>query len=41
MSAEPLLSVAGLSAGYGEAQALWDVSLVVQSGYMVVLLGSN
>lgn len=41
MSAEPLLAVAGLSAGYGEAQALWDVSLAVERGELVVLLGSN
>jgi branched-chain amino acid transport system ATP-binding protein len=41
MSSDKLLSVEGLSAAYGEAQALWDVSFEVERGEMVVLLGSN
>ena len=41
MSGEALLTVEGLAAGYGEAQALWDVSLKVGKGELIVLLGSN
>ena len=37
----PLLRIAGLSAGYGEAPVLHDVSLEVQRGEIVALLGNN
>ncbi len=36
-----LLSVKGLSAAYGDLQALWDVSLEVNEGEIVALIGSN
>ena len=41
MSNQALLGVEGLSAGYGQAQALWDLSFVVNRGELVVLVGSN
>ena len=41
MSGKTLLEVSGLSAAYGEAQALWDISFRVERGELVVLLGSN
>ncbi len=37
----PLLSVNGLKAAYGDIQALWDVSLDVNEGEIVSLIGSN
>jgi len=37
----PLLRIAGLAAGYGDVQALWDVSLEAQRGELVVVLGAN
>ena len=36
-----LLEIEGLSSGYGGLQVLWDVSLEVQSGELVALLGAN
>ncbi len=39
--AEPLLSVQGVSAGYGDVQVLWDVNLSVEAGRIVCLVGSN
>lgn len=36
-----LLSVRGLSAAYGDINALWDVSLEVNEGEIVGLIGSN
>jgi branched-chain amino acid transport system ATP-binding protein len=36
-----LLSVTNLQAGYGQLQALWDVSLDVAQGEFVALIGSN
>jgi branched-chain amino acid transport system ATP-binding protein len=36
-----LLEVNGLIAAYGDIQALWDVSLVVNEGEIVALIGSN
>ena len=36
-----LLTVDGLSTGYGDVQAVWDVSLAVRSGEVTVLLGPN
>ncbi len=35
------LRVEGLSAGYGDTQVLWDVSLDVQPGEIVAIIGSN
>lgn len=37
----PILSVRNLSAAYGDIQALWDVSLDVNQGEIVSLIGSN
>ncbi len=36
-----MLKVAGLDAGYGEAQVLWDLSLEVGRGEIVALVGAN
>ena len=36
-----LLSVAGLSSGYGRATAIWDVSFEVPAGSIVTLVGAN
>ena len=36
-----MLEVRGLEAGYGDTQVLWDVSLRVDDGEMVALVGSN
>jgi branched-chain amino acid transport system ATP-binding protein len=38
---EPFFSVENLNSGYGDVQVLWDVSLDVQPGEMVCLVGSN
>jgi branched-chain amino acid transport system ATP-binding protein len=35
------LRVAGLSAGYGDTQVLWDVSLEINPGEIVAIIGSN
>jgi branched-chain amino acid transport system ATP-binding protein len=35
------LRVEGLSAGYGDTQVLWDVSLEVGAGEIVAIIGSN
>jgi branched-chain amino acid transport system ATP-binding protein len=37
----PLLEISGLSAGYGDLRAVWDVSLEVGAGRITALLGSN
>lgn len=37
----PRLRVSGLQAGYGDVQVLWDVSLAVEPGELVCLIGSN
>ena len=39
--AAPLLSVAGLSSGYGRVPVLWEVSFEVAEGGIVALVGSN
>lgn len=36
-----LLDIQGIDAGYGEVQVLWDVSLHVDEGEVVALVGSN
>ncbi len=41
MAAETLLSVRGLSAGYGETLVLHDVDLDVAAGELVALIGAN
>jgi len=39
--ASPLLEVKGIDVFYGDAQALWDVSLQVEEGTIVALVGAN
>jgi branched-chain amino acid transport system ATP-binding protein len=39
--AEPLLTVEGLSAGYGDVRVLWDISLSVDAGEITCIVGSN
>ncbi|HST39799.1 MAG TPA: ABC transporter ATP-binding protein [Conexibacter sp.] len=41
MTAEPLLRVRGLTAGYGEIQAVHDVDIEVRAGEIVTVLGGN
>lgn len=41
MSKNSLLEMTGLEASYGDVQVLWDVSLTVQTGEIVCLIGSN
>jgi branched-chain amino acid transport system ATP-binding protein len=36
-----MLEISGLSAGYGLAQALWDIDLRVDTGEVVAILGPN
>ncbi|MGH8928047.1 MAG: ABC transporter ATP-binding protein [Acidimicrobiia bacterium] len=36
-----MLEITGLNAGYGMAQALWDVDLTVETGEIVAILGPN
>lgn len=38
---EPVLSVGALTAGYGDTQILWDVSLAVRRGEVVAIVGAN
>ena len=37
----PKLSITSLQAGYGDVQVLWDISLDVNPGEIVCLIGSN
>jgi branched-chain amino acid transport system ATP-binding protein len=39
--AEPLLTIAQLSAGYGDVRVLWDISLEIAAGEITCLVGSN
>jgi branched-chain amino acid transport system ATP-binding protein len=39
--AEPLLTIEGLSAGYGDVRVLWDISLSVEAGAITCIVGSN
>ncbi|MEA2946674.1 MAG: branched-chain amino acid transport system ATP-binding protein [Alphaproteobacteria bacterium] len=39
--AEPLLTIEGLSAGYGDVRVLWDISLGVEAGAITCIVGSN
>lgn len=36
-----MLKIAGLDAGYGEAQVLWGLTLAVNTGEIVALVGAN
>jgi branched-chain amino acid transport system ATP-binding protein len=38
---KPLLTVSGLTAGYGDVQVLWGVDLVVPEGEIVSIVGPN
>jgi len=40
-SRAPLLELTGIRAGYGDLQALFDISLEVRSGEIVTLIGAN
>ena len=39
--AEPILSINGLSAGYGDIQVLWDLDLSVAADEITCIVGSN
>lgn len=39
--AEPMLSISGLTAGYGDVRVLWDIDLEVHKGTIACLVGSN
>ena len=39
--AEPILTVEGLAAGYGDVRVLWDISLTVPAGEITCIVGSN
>lgn len=39
--AVPKLSVSGLQAGYGDVQVLWDITIAVNAGELVSIVGSN
>jgi branched-chain amino acid transport system ATP-binding protein len=41
VKAEPLLRLRDVSVAYGEVQVLWDVSLDVNAGEIVALVGAN
>lgn len=41
MTGEPLLKVSNIDVFYGGLQALWDVSLTVNPGEMVAIIGAN
>jgi branched-chain amino acid transport system ATP-binding protein len=38
---EPLLTIEGLSAGYGDVRVLWDISLTIEAGAITCIVGSN
>jgi branched-chain amino acid transport system ATP-binding protein len=40
-AAMPKLSVSDLQAGYGDVQVLWDISIAVNAGELVSIVGSN
>eukprot|EP01037_Dinobryon_pediforme_P025924 gene25924-28259_t len=37
----PLLELAAIDAGYGDFQALFDVSLAVEAGELLAIIGAN
>jgi branched-chain amino acid transport system ATP-binding protein len=41
MTAQPLLQISGLQAGYGDVQVLWGIDLAVQAGEIACVVGSN
>jgi branched-chain amino acid transport system ATP-binding protein len=41
LAATPLLRLSGIRAGYGDLQALFDISLEVHRGEIVTLIGAN
>jgi branched-chain amino acid transport system ATP-binding protein len=41
MNAPPLLTIANLHAGYGHVEVLRDVSLVVEEGAFLTIIGAN
>ena len=41
MTDAPMLAVQGLTAGYGDATVLWDVSVEVRPGEIVAIVGAN
>ena len=41
LGADPMLELAGVSAGYGHFTALWDVALRVNAGEAVAVVGPN
>jgi branched-chain amino acid transport system ATP-binding protein len=41
MTAAPLLELTAIRAGYGDFEALFDISLEVQAGEIVTLIGAN
>jgi branched-chain amino acid transport system ATP-binding protein len=38
---EPILTIEGLSAGYGSVRVLWDINLSVEKGEIACIVGSN
>ncbi|MHC3439300.1 ABC transporter ATP-binding protein [Natrialbaceae archaeon A-gly3] len=41
MASDPILELEGVDSGYGETQVLWDLSMEVEEGEIVSLLGRN
>ena len=41
MSAEPILKIDNLDVHYGDLQAVWDVSLTVEAGQIIAIIGAN
>ena len=39
--AEPILTVEGLAAGYGDVRVLWEINLAVTAGEITCIVGSN
>jgi branched-chain amino acid transport system ATP-binding protein len=41
MSGEPILKIDNLDVHYGDLQAVWDVSLTVEAGQIIAIIGAN
>ena len=41
MSGEPILKIDNLDVHYGDLQAIWDVSLTVEAGQIIAIIGAN
>ena len=41
MSGEPILKIDDLDVHYGDLQAVWDVSLTVEAGQIIAIIGAN